>query len=506
MRLTAVTNLKITEFSGGVVTGYESGMTNAVAVKKNGRLVATQRPGIDVFEDASFYSAPARGRAIFYWDKNSALYFVNDNKIYKNSYSNSIATIGGGFAKATFTPIGNTLVLVDHKNNQAWTITLGDLVTEITDVDFPSRQTPVVPLAFGVAVLDRTLYVLGTNGVIYGSDLNNPTAWAALNYIEAERDPDGGTFIGKHHDHIIAYGPRSIEFFYNAANPTGSPLNRRSDVAYGIGCHSGESVWHEGDRSFFIGVNNSGALGIYSIEQFSVRKISQDEMDAFITQALSRDGYSAVASGFTARGHTFYLLTFYTAPNGNIIPEGTLVYDDTAGIWGFWETSISGITHFPVTNWSVRNSVQPRFGEGIMANGDLVSVVESAYPVDTVAGASFVADGFVDAGFVVGSSDVGSSISVVLRLGQFDGGTNDVKFCGAIQYVGNAPSNSQTMTVKHSNENNQSWTAGNSVDISRHRRIARLGRFRRRNHQIEFASTGIIEVEGLEIELDKGTG
>ena len=93
MRLSPVADLHINAFTGAIITELGSGITNGVVEKKivNGQEVfyLSQRPSIDVFEDASALSSGSRGRGIIYWDLATALYIVNNDNLYKSSQSNS---------------------------------------------------------------------------------------------------------------------------------------------------------------------------------------------------------------------------------------------------------------------------------------------------------------------------------------------------------------------------------------------------------------------------------
>lgn len=504
MRIPVTPNLHINAFSGATITELESGITNGVVEKRGNTLYLTQRPSIDVFEDASAQSAGSRGRAIFYWEENSALYILNDGTLYKNSQSNSISTSPtSGTKKCKFLVLGSTLILLDKENDQGFTISTSDTVTEITDTDFPPKQTPALSLAFGGAVLDKYLFVMDVNGIIYNSNLNDATAWTAIDFKEAERDPDGGVYLGKHHDNIVAYGVSTIEFFYNASNTTGSPLNRRQDVSYNIGCSSGETVWEEGDRSFFVGVNFSGALGVYSLENFSPRKVSDPTLDSFLTQAIVKDGYLAVGSGLSAQGHIFYLLTLYHVST-DIVPDITLVYDDTTGIWGEWETTINSLTKFPLVDWTKRQGVIERFGEGILANGDLITLNDNLIPQDTLLASNWVESGWVETGWVLSAGESSSGLTMKCRTGMTDGGTDNYKYPEGLRLVSDKTTASQTLTLKWANENNSSFNTGRSVDTSKRQKLTRLGRFERRNHELEYSGTEVLRLESLEIPLTVG--
>ena len=504
MRLPVTPDLHINAFSGASITELESGVTNGMVEKTGGRVYLTQRPSIDIFEDAGTHVADARGRAINYWDETGGLYILNNGTLYKNSQSNAISTLPtAGTRKCRFLVLGETLILLDAENNQAFTISNSDAVAEITDTDFPPNQTPAQNLAYGGAILDKYLFVMDTKGVIYNSTLSTPATWLALDFKEAEREPDGGVYLGKHHDNIVAYGVKTIEFFYNASNSVGSPLNRRQDISYNIGCSSGESVWQDGDRSFFVGANDSGALGVFSLEQFAVKKVSNSSIDSFLTQAIVKDGFIAVGSGLSAAGHIFYLLTLYSLPS-DLVPDITLVYDDTTGLWGEWETSINGLSKFPLVAWSKRYGVIERYGEGILSNGDLITLNDNLQPQDTLLGSSYIVDDYVEAGYVVEAGITGTPITMTARTGMYDAGTNRYKYPSTIKQVSDRTATTQDLTIRWTNENNSAFNTGRTVDTSLNAKLSRLGRYQRRNHEIEYSGTEVLRIEALEGDLTVG--
>ena len=505
MRLNPAVNMHINAFSGATITELDSGMTNAVMELRNDIPYITQRPSIDVFEDASTHVSDNRGRAIYYWALATSLYIFNNDTIYKGSQSTSLSTAPtAGTKKAKFLELGTNLILINPESDEAFTITTGGTVTEITDTDFPPKQTPAIPLAWGGAILDKYLFVLGTNGTIYSSTLSTPATWGALDFKEAEREPDGGVAIGKHYDNIVVYGTATIEFFYDAANSSGSPINRRQDVSYNVGMNNGESLWEEGDRSFFIGRNFSGALGVYTLENFQIRKLSTTTIDSFLTQAIAKDNYLAVGSGMSAQGHIYYTLTLYHVST-DIVPDITLVYDDTAGLWCEWETTVNSLTKFPVVDWTKRLGASTRYGEGILANGDLVTINDNLTPADTLLSAGWVETAWVETGWVSRTpGSAGTAVAVKSRLGQSDLGSTLHKYPLSYKVVADLTPNSQTLTLKWANENNTSFNTGKTFDTSKYQKATRNGRFRRRNHEIQYSGSDVLRLEAIEADIPTG--
>lgn len=505
MRVPLYPNLHINAFNGATITEKDSGITNGIVEKRGDVIYTTQRPSIDVFEDASVNVSDARGRAVYYWDAASDLYFLNNDTIYKNSHASVVSSSPtAGTKKCKFIEAGGVLVLLDAENNQGFTITTGDVVTEITDTDFPPNQTPAIGLAYGGASLDKYLFVLGEDGIIYNSALNDPSTWAALDFLEAERAPDGGQYLGKHHDNIVVYGVRTIEFFFDAANSSGSPLSRRQDIAYQIGCTSGESVWEEGDRSFFVGTDFSGSLKVFSLENFALKKISTSSIDSLLTQAITKEGYFVNGCGFSASGHTYYVINLYTTPSDSE-PTTTIVYDDTSGLWGHWETTVNGLTKFPLMDWSIRTGVQPRYGEGILFNGDMISINDNFTPQDTLLASTYVTTGYVTTGYVLSGDESGTAINLNIRVGQNDAGSRVKKKIPHMAIVGDLTTTSQNITIKWAKENNASFNAGTTVDTSVYQKVNRIGSFRRINFEVDYSGTEVLRLEALEGDLKTGT-
>ena len=122
MRVPLAVDLHINKFNGAAITDKDSGITNGVVEKRGDTFYVTQRPSIDVFEDASVTVSDARGRAIYYWDGNSALYFANNDTIYKTAYGTTVGTVSSGTKKCKFLVMGTTLLFLDAENDQGLAI------------------------------------------------------------------------------------------------------------------------------------------------------------------------------------------------------------------------------------------------------------------------------------------------------------------------------------------------------------------------------------------------
>lgn len=390
-------SLNIEEFSGASIVTASTLSTNIVYDNYPAGIVyATQRPSVNTIEDASEQGVGEKGRGIHYWAAQDKLYIVNDNKVYIDSYSGGTSlTITTGTNKCYFTEVGIYLMLIDPENNQGWVIAAEDVILEMTGASnwaavagnpaydftyFPTNLS--YSLAEGTTTLDGTGYVLSTNGEIAGSDIETPLQWDVANVITSEKEPDIGVFIGKVHDNIVILNTKTIEYFWDAGNTTGSPLSPRDDMSFNIGCSDGKSVWIESDIVYFTGLSNSGEIGTYKISNFTPAKISKPPTDSYLTTAKVIDNISILGSGFSSGGRTYFICTLYESGT-TITPRDTLVYNLRSDTWTLWEHSYSEIDQFPLVAFTVSTSTSSSVsGKGILSNGDYISILDDFNPQD----------------------------------------------------------------------------------------------------------------------------
>jgi len=514
MRLPIVKSLHIENFSGTSINVADYFNRNAIIGEyDDGRLYATQRPSIDIFDDASVAGTPpvAKGRGVYFWDKAGTAgdrYIVVDDKIYKNTVDSvAIHTISSGTGKVYFVEMVNWLVILDPENNEGWYIANGTpwtTVVQITDINFPGQSSNTDELTGGGVFLDGTLYVGGKSGAIYGSDLTTPVDWDVNNKVSAEREADEAVYIDKHLDHVVLFGTRTIEFFYNAANEApASPLSRRKDIFHNVGMMQGDAAWREGDDIYFVAVYPSGPLEVMRLNQFQLTNISTPELETYITNSRLVEDANFTSSGFTSGHRSFYILTFYRLDvSGLVEPIISLCFDGTS--WGCWCSDLAPQSRFPLIGWTIRSGSSARSGEGILTNGDLITISDDFNPVDTLLATSYIASGYIASGYYVSSGGTGANIEMEVRTGPFDGDTNHWKFGHRLEVVGDETESQVNATIKWADGNSVNFNAGRTIDLSQKQAITRLGRFKRRNHSIVIDAAEQYRIEALEIELTEG--
>lgn len=207
-------------------------------------------------------------------------------------------------------------------------------LNNVSDAQYPGNASYTV--CGGVVALDGYIFVMTTDGKIWNSDLNDGTSWTATGYITAEMEDDVGVYLAKYRNHIVAFGSRTTEFFYNAGNPTDSPLSPRRDIAFNVGAivetgtnFTNQQVDAIGDTIAWVGSDLAGEVGIYTIDNYQPKKISTDQIDKKLKFAHHNTGGVFSIRIITMGGRVFAHL----AVSHNGTAYDYLLYDFANEYW-----------------------------------------------------------------------------------------------------------------------------------------------------------------------------
>lgn len=151
----------------------------------------------------------------------------------------------------------------------------GGTVTEITDADFPSKQSPVVPCRGAFVQLNEHIFIMGENGKIYNSDQASISSWNVRGVQPASIEPDAGVGLAKYKQHIVAFGTNSMEFFEDAGlAPPGGPLQRTEQAFIKIGAVSGSLIYNIADTLYWVAQGYADNRGLYKLDQYTPMKVS----------------------------------------------------------------------------------------------------------------------------------------------------------------------------------------------------------------------------------------
>ena len=412
-----------------------------------------------------------------------------------------------GTGRVYFFEVGAYLVILDPDNNVGWYISSAATTTLVKteDPDFPANISGKT-LAKGGAVINKTLFVMDTDGEIAGSGIETPVTWDGLNFTEAELKTDGGVAIWEHDETVLAFGNRTIELFYYAGNPTGSPLSVRTDISFPIGCADEHTLASESGSTFFIGITQRSGLGAYMISGMTPQKISTTDIDSFLTTSIIKEAKSAIGAAVSVGGRIFYAITLYHLNSGLITPLTTLVYNATTKTWTTWELMHAGIDCAPFIDFTL--STRTDYVSGILTNGDIMTIEDDFIPQDRTLATSWVASGWVEPGWVSSSGQAGDDIEITVITGAFDGGNNNSKSADSYRLAGTQTEASQPLSLYWSDQSNRSYQATpRTLDMGYiERRATRCGSFIRRNHKLVGTPSERVALEGLEMEGTEADG
>lgn len=380
------------------------------------------------------------------------------------SYAFTTATPGLPLSWVGTSPGTYTKKMFIKNEEKAWTLTLGTpgVLTQVTDTDYPAKTVP------GAVYLDGYFFVMDKDGTVYNCDLENPDSWNALNYITAEAEWDKGVAIAKHQNYVVALKDWTCELFYDAANPTGSPLSKVSNATVQIGCAQGYStVQFHGGLIFMSKTRERGR----SVHFFPPNSIDPQEIaSASIQRILNAADLTTVrAWGGKLGGRILYVLNLVTA---NI----TLVYDFTSQTWAQWTSDNAGTEgYFKYGFYATDGNRDFLLHE---TTGEIFTFTPDVY------------------------QDNGADIKVLIRTGRLDAGNMDRKTMSQLTIVGDKSATS--VSVQQSDDDYQTFSTARTVAMNAEPpRLLRLGMFRRRSFDIRHVDNTPLRLAAIDAEIQQ---
>ena len=445
----------------------------------------------------------------------------------------------GGMSSIISTESGVSFV---KSTTEAYTIE-GGVFTKVSDAQYPAVTVR------GAVYLNGRLYVMEPDGTIWNSAEDDFTSWAGTDFIVAEFEADGGVCLAKQGEYVIALGQFTTEAFYDAGNPTGSPLDPVGSAVMLIGCAHANSVaqvetslvWvaqQKGQGSTF----HKGRFVAFMKGYGAYDRISTPDVE----RVLDADAFTEVyADILTIAGHVFYVLTL-------VDTDITLVYDFRTQLWYQWSlltqgsaVSVSGITqssgiatatataHGFSDGDQVTIAGADQAGYNLTVNVTRVDANTFTYPVaaGTVSPATgtITATGWTEGALdisascyfdnsqlvqlretgdvyvldVTGTSDNGAPIDFRVRTRLWDAGTGREKFQNGLEVQGDKVSS--TGLVRYWNEDFTTPTKYKRVDLSLRRpRSKRGGSFSRRAVEFRHTLSAKVGISALEADIELG--
>ena len=427
------------------------GESKTVWLSKRGGFVA----------DTTVIGGGGAGRGLYYWARTGKKYSVVANKLYSNT--TAIQTLNTSTGKCWFEEAtGTSDVLIISDGTDMYTISLSDVVTDITDADMPAG--PISPVS-----LDGYVFIIksGTDE-IWNSDVDAPTAWTANSFLSAEMYPDNLVALSRHLNYIIAFGTFSTELFYDNENASGSPLRRTDSGATKVGLAARDSVAQADKRTLFVGQSNIGEPSVWMFDGLTPAPVSTE----FIDKILVTEGSNltnAVAWICRHKGHTLYILN---------LNARTLAYDLDEKVWTDWSIN-SASTH----------AVLP-FKYATQGANNVILVLHNTdgkiYKLDK--------DTFTDdAGAIL--------VDIITARVNFKSLRRKRMF--KVELMADKES-SGTVTLQWSDDDYQTWSNSRSLDLTTRPYTKACGVFRRRAFRLQHSTNAAFRAQALEIDYSEG--
>lgn len=306
-------------------------------------LITVTRPGIQgVVAPAGNTNAQVRG--LYVWEKglNTNYYFI---VIGQSIYTTAAGPGGPYTAVSTFstaiaTPVRftefisstNVKSLIVTDGIEAYVFTTNAAGTKIVDADFP---TPHVP--FPVFLNGRLYLAKRDTGDIYCSDLDDPAAWTAGNFVSSETYPDDIQALIKLDNYILSVGLVGCEYFYDAAIAIGSPLARIENSALPFGTDYQSSIATSLNDAVLLSKGLDGNTILRHISGFKHEEISCPFLNQLLPQVVVNTNLvlNVVGHLFRDAGELFYCLTLDYTKNSDTtgVCGLTFVYSFSCKMW-----------------------------------------------------------------------------------------------------------------------------------------------------------------------------
>ena len=257
-----------------------------------------------LYEFGDFLYAVHRGT---FWQINNAGVKVSKGMI--GTTSGRISVIDNGYQ----------IMFVDGVNGYIYD-TIADTFNQITDPDFPANPQAVNFLArvFVVSFADT--------GRFYISDIDDGLAWNALDFANAESNPDYLINPYVLNGQLVLFGQKVIEF-WGVTGAQDFPFGNIQGSALEYGLAARFSVTRFGQGAMFLARTNAGEVRVMYLQGYQVQDVTGVELASVIN---SYSGVTAATAFYYEQdGHPFYELN---------IGGFTWLYDGSTKCWSELKT------------------------------------------------------------------------------------------------------------------------------------------------------------------------
>lgn len=270
-------------------------------------------PGLELFVD--FGDTPVRGQYAI----GNSNYVVHRGTLYKVNNAGvtlSLGVLDTTSGKVSMSDNGVQLMIVDGTSGYILTLAT-DVFAKITDVDFFANPTTVAFLA------GYFICTFLNSGRFQISAIRDGLTWDALDFANAETNPDNLVRVYADHGELILLGEYTTEF-WGVSGALDFPFSYISGSSIEWGLVSAYSIAKNEDSIVYVARNRMGESRVVMLRGYTPTVVSGQDLDFIINQYTAIE--DAVAFGYMLGGHPFYQVSF---PTG----DQTWLYDQSTNVW-----------------------------------------------------------------------------------------------------------------------------------------------------------------------------
>lgn len=436
---------------------------------KEDNIILVKRDGSELF-----ITPPVDGaiRGMYFWQEQNKLFIAVQQNIYTyNASTGALLSPLVGVFSTTSGTVGFTEFLYD---DGAVKIVITDGTTMMTidptgtqvvgaDVDMP------VHLPYPV-FLDGYLFIIKADTAdLYNSNLNDPLAYTPGDFLTAEMIPDRALWLSRLNNYIVVVGNQSIEYFWNAAIATGSPLQRNDTPIKLTGIIGGTATL--GNKLYLVASHNTSQPEVFVLDDFKIKSISNEAIRRHLKSIVSTNITTIRGSIVSLNGHDFY-----------VINTGVACYacNLESLLWCRWGFQTDN--NFNFTSWINAETSAGYKSFFSIGNSSIIYNINSSLYQDT--GITFPMS------FVTSNNDFGSWRQ---------------KSMSHLVIKTDKPISSAPALLQWTDDDYQSYNDGITVELFQERPdVKRLGRFRRRAFKFTFTQNQPLRIEEFEVDINLG--
>lgn len=421
-------------------------------------------------------AASGTGTAVLVWTGNANLvcsaFGATNSTIYVSSSSLGAITGIAGYISETVDSSNVATLFITSENNRGYYYTNGGSLTEITDTDFPPKQTPARTITGNFVHFDGFSGIMCTDGTFWHNNIGAPATWTSTANISAQDQPDAGVAAIRKGSYIILFGKASYEPHINTGNTAGAVLSRVTGASRRVGLINQYSLVNFQDTVAWIGVQDG--VAVFMMDGLEPVRISTFPIEVLLRQNANNCRLHVITSHSRPR-------LMLSLDDPSTCTTG-FVYDQDLKIW---------------TRVNFGSAKFRQFSTHQLMNG-------------TVYGCFFV--GTNSTGFLYFNNGEGIG-TVTAQTAPIDFGTGKRKFLNAVRLIGESYV-VNTVTLKYSDDGGVTFGGDRTLELGRITskqimpEVKRLGMFTRRQFQLSWNNStagALTRIDALEFDYSVGS-